>query len=66
MRSDTPRLTRVDEVSARTTLRWAVNGQRAYPANQRDLTGSYPLTWQDYSSLPNPNGQFRWVAATIW
>ena len=44
------------------TLRWAGG---AYPANQRDLTGSYLLRWQDYSALPNPNGQFRWVAATV-
>jgi hypothetical protein len=44
------------------TLTW---GGGRYPKNQRHLTGTYPLRWNDYSHLPGHNGRFRWLAVNI-
>jgi hypothetical protein len=30
-----------------------------------ELTGTYALSWQDYSTLPGPRGRFRYLTAVI-
>jgi len=46
------------------TLRWGTEGDY-YEPNQRELSGSYPLAWQNYSSLGGRNGDFRWLAVAV-
>lgn len=41
------------------TLIW---GAGDYPANDRTLLGTYTANWHPYSTLPGPNGEFRWLA----
>ena len=43
-------------------LRW---GGGDYPANERQLAGSYRLEWRDYSEMSGRNGMFRWLAVTV-
>jgi hypothetical protein len=43
-------------------LRW---GDGDYPANERQLAGSYHLEWRDYSEMSGRNGMFRWLAVTV-
>jgi hypothetical protein len=44
------------------TLRW---GSGDFPANDRDLGGSYQLRWRDYSALEGRKGIFRWLAVVV-
>ncbi|MBW8172205.1 hypothetical protein K0651_03970 [Ornithinimicrobium sp. Arc0846-15] len=37
-----------------------------YPANTRDLVGKYYLGWNDYSTLPGTNGQFRYLVVAVY
>ncbi|MEV4655582.1 hypothetical protein [Micromonospora sp. NPDC049301] len=46
------------------TLRWGVEGNY-YTANERHLTGTYQLAWNDYTNLEGRNGQFRWLGIDI-
>lgn len=44
--------------------RWA--RRPTQPASEPiELTGSYTLAWRDYSTLPGPRGQFRYLATFV-
>ncbi len=45
-------------------LRWGTEGSY-HVGSERNLSGSYPITWRDYSSLDGKNGQLRWLAAAV-
>jgi hypothetical protein len=45
-------------------LRWGTEGSY-HAGSERNLSGSYPITWRDYSSLDGKNGQLRWLAAAV-
>jgi len=44
------------------TLRWA---KGLYPGNTRTLSGTYPVQWQNYSSLDGTYGTLRWLAVEV-
>jgi hypothetical protein len=46
------------------TLRWGTEGSY-FANNQRDLVGSYQLTWNDYTTPNGKNGEFRWLGVEI-
>jgi hypothetical protein len=46
------------------TLRWGIEGSY-FVAHERELSGSYPIAWRDYSSLDGPKGDFRWLAVAV-
>ncbi|MDQ0366686.1 hypothetical protein [Catenuloplanes indicus] len=45
-------------------LRWGTEGSY-HAGSERTLSGSYPITWRDYSNLDGTNGQLRWLAAAV-
>ncbi|WP_204032242.1 hypothetical protein [Micromonospora qiuiae] len=45
-------------------LRWGTEGSW-FAANERQLAGSYPLAWQEYSQLDGDHGTFRWLAVEV-
>ena len=45
-------------------LRWGTEGSY-YSGSERNLSGSYPISWRHYSSLDGKNGKLRWLAAAV-
>ncbi|MGY1777751.1 hypothetical protein ACI8AV_17985 [Geodermatophilus sp. SYSU D00804] len=49
-------------VTLKGVLRWAKD---LYPGNTRELTGKYPIRWNNYSELGGSHGAFRWLAIRV-
>jgi hypothetical protein len=45
-------------------LRWGIEGSY-FDANERQLSGSYPMRWHEYSALEGTWGTFRWLSAAV-
>jgi hypothetical protein len=43
-------------------LQW---GTGDTPRHDQTLAGTYPLQWNDYSTVEGPKGQFRWLAVPV-